>query len=245
MFFRVSPEIFSDYPGALVGVVLARGIDNAGQAAAAVPLLREAEGKLAERLGSRPVAEHPHIAPWREAYRKFGAKPKDHPSSVESLVRRVLRGHSIPHVNKLVDLYNAISLKYLLPAGGEDLDAIEGDLVLTIATDKEASVRLLGEPGERPPHKGEVIYKDDIGPVCRRWNWKEADRTKLTERTRNAVLVIEGLPPIERGSVEQAVEELRRLTEKHCGGAAVGALLDAARARLDPTGAVRPRPDAG
>jgi DNA/RNA-binding domain of Phe-tRNA-synthetase-like protein len=86
------------------------------------------------------------FACWREAYRRFGAKPKDHPSSIENLVRRVSKGHSLRHVNRLVDLYNAISLKHLVPAGGEDLDAIDGDVELAFAGDAEPTVRLLGEP---------------------------------------------------------------------------------------------------
>ena len=89
----------------------------------------------ARRSPAAQISEHPHIAPWREAYRQFGAKPKEHPSSIENLVRRVLKGWTVPHVNPLVDLYNTISLRHLVPVGGEDLDRVEGDVLLTFATD--------------------------------------------------------------------------------------------------------------
>ena len=174
-------------------------------------------------------AEHPRIAAWRDAYRRFGAKPKDHPSSIENLARRVLKGWAVPHVNRLVDLYNAISLETLLPAGGEDLDAIDGDVELTLASENEPPVRLLGEPEARPPKPGEVIYRDRAGAICRRWNWKEADRTKLTEQTRNALLVVEGLPPATREDVSAAVEELGRRVRERCGATVVTAILDRER----------------
>jgi len=148
----------------------------------------------------------------------FGAKPKDYPSSIENLIRRVRKGHHVPHINLLVDLYNTISLRYIVPVGGEDIDKIEGDVELTFATDHEAPVRLLGESEERPPRPGEVIYKDSISTICRRWNWKEADRTKFSEQTTNGFLVIEGLPPVDRPLVERAIDELSALIATYCGG---------------------------
>jgi DNA/RNA-binding domain of Phe-tRNA-synthetase-like protein len=229
---RVTVEIFDLFPETLLGVVIAHGIDNTRESDAILAGLRREEERVRERLAGIQVSEHPHIAPWREAYRRFGAKPKDYPSSIENLVRRVLKGQSLPRINPLVDLYNTISLRHLVPAGGEDLDRIAGDILLTVASDREAPVHLLGEPETRPPKPGEVIYKDDLGAICRRWNWKEADRTKLTAATRNAVLVIEGLPPVGRDLVAPAAEELAALVRTHCGGCLEVALLDSGKPQI-------------
>jgi DNA/RNA-binding domain of Phe-tRNA-synthetase-like protein len=226
----VTDEIFAAFPEVVLGVVTARGIDNSGIGHdALLGPLRQEEERVRASLAGVQLTEHPHIAPWREAYRKFGAKPKDHPSSIENLVRRVLKGWTVPSINPLVDLYNTISLKYLLPAGGEDLDQVRGDVRLTTATAGEAPVHLLGEPEARPPNPGEVIYKDDLGTLCRRWNWKEAERTKLTAGTRRAFLVIEGLPPVGRDLVAQAAEELAARVREHCGGEVAFALVDRER----------------
>ena len=94
------------------------------------------------------------------------------------------------------------------------------------AGDAEPAVRLLGEPEARPPKKGEVIYRDRVGAICRRWNWKEAGRTKLTDATTRGLLVIEGLPPVDRTLVAAAAEELAALVERHCGGRARVAIVD-------------------
>jgi DNA/RNA-binding domain of Phe-tRNA-synthetase-like protein len=223
---RVSEEIFRAFPGAVIGVVAFEGVRNAGESAEILEELRREEEETARRFQGAPVAEHPHIACWRQAYRAFGAKPKDHPSSIENLVRRAARGQSLRPVNRLVDLYNTISLRHLVPVGGEDLAAVEGDVELTFATDHEPPVRLLGEPEARPPKPGEVIYKDRVGALCRRWNWKEADRTKLTEQTTDGFLVIEGLPPVDRAFVENALAELAALVQKHCGGRVRTGIVD-------------------
>ena len=215
---RVSAEIFQAFPDAILGVVIVQGIDNKGESSQVMQTLRMEEGQIPGRLGGVSVNDHPNIAPWREAYRKFGAKPKDYPSSIENLVRRVLKGHQLPHINLLVDIYNSISLQHIVPVGGEDLDKIEGDIELTFAGENEPPVRLLGEPEARAPKPGEVIYKDRISAICRRWNWKEADRTKFTEETKNGILIIEGLPPVDRNLIQKVIEELSSLVQAHCGG---------------------------
>jgi DNA/RNA-binding domain of Phe-tRNA-synthetase-like protein len=214
----VSPEIFDIFPGTLLGVVTFENIDNHGSHAEVMSTLREEEMRIAEKFVGNVVQDHPQIAVWRETYRKFGAKPKDYPSSIENLVRRVVKGHPVPHINLVVDLYNLISLRYLVPAGGEDLDCIQGDVELCFAGQAEAPVRMLGEDEEHPPKPGEVIYKDRISAICRRWNWKEAERTKYSEDSSSGFLVIEGLPPVDRPLVEKAIDDLSALLVKYCGG---------------------------
>ena len=206
------------FPDVILGVVTFRKIDNTSENAEVMEALRQEEMRVAEQFRSISISEHPHIAPWREAYRKFGAKPKDHLSSIENLVRRVTKGHQIPHINLLVDLYNTISLRHIVPVGGEDLDKIQGDVFLTVASLGEIPVRLLGEAEEKSPREGEVIYKDDLGAICRRWNWKEADRTKFTKETTKGFLVIEGLLPVHAEAIKSARADLTSLIRKFCGG---------------------------
>src|SRR5436190_4930257 len=124
---RITDDIFRVYPDVLLGIVRVRNIDNTVEHKEILSQLRKEEDNIRQRFAGVSLNDHPHIAPWREAYRKFGAKPKDYPSSVENLVRRVAKGYTIPHINTLVDIYNLISLRYILPAGGEDLDTIQGD----------------------------------------------------------------------------------------------------------------------
>ena len=239
MRLSIHESVLALFPDVAVGAAALRGFENGGEDPAVTQALRRAEAALPAKFAGTPPAEHPRIALWREAYRRFGAKPKDHPSSIENLVRRVLKGWAVPHVNRLVDLYNALSLETLLPAGAEDLDAIQGDVELAIAGEGESAVRLLGEPEARPPRPGEVIYRDRAGAICRRWNWKEADRTKLTPSTRNALLVVEGLPPVGRAEISEALAEAARRIRESCGGKVETAVLDRDRPvfELSPAGA--------
>jgi DNA/RNA-binding domain of Phe-tRNA-synthetase-like protein len=71
-----------------------------------------------------------------------------------------------------------------------------------------------------------VIYRDEVGVICSCWNWREADRTKLTEATTDALLVIEAIPPIHRAQLETALAELAERVTTHLGGTARVAILD-------------------
>ncbi len=231
MLFRIDPKIFSDFPGTIVGVVVAHNVNNTKYSKEMNELLKTKSDRVKEVLTVSSIAQHSHFEPWRQAYKKFGAKP-DALSSIENLVQRILKKGEIRSINPLVDLYNIISLKYLLPAGGEDLDALHGNLELRFAQAHEKSICLLGEQDAQAPKMGEVMYADDNGAVCRRWNWKEADRTKITEHTRNAVFVLEALPPVARDVVEAAAHELAALIEVYCGGTATVEVLDQSHAEV-------------
>ena len=226
---RVDDAIFRAFPAVRIGVVAFEGVRNSGESVALAELLRREETEATARLSGAPVAEFPRVASWREAYRAFGAKPKDHPSSIENLLRRVAKGQPLRSINPLVDVYNVVSLRHLVPVGGEDLAALEGDVELRFAGPSEPAVRLLGEAEARPPKAGEVIYADRAGALCRRWNWKEADRTKLTEATTKGFLVIEALPPVRPSELDAALADLAALVLEHCGGRVKTEVLDRER----------------
>ncbi|GAA2625615.1 B3/4 domain-containing protein [Dactylosporangium fulvum] len=140
-----------------------------------------------------PTAPHPHLEAWRDVYRAFGAKPQRTPCSAEALRKRAARG-DLPAVNRLVDAYNAVSIRFAVPIGGEDRAALVGTERLVRATgDEKFDTVKDGAPVVESPEPGEVIWRDDVAVTCRRWNWRQGRRTALTDATTNAVFLLEGL----------------------------------------------------
>lgn len=225
MTFTIDSSFQALFPEALIGIVIAEQIDNRRNGARALAELNEANFHAAAELGEDDLAAHSAVAAWRDAYRRFGMKPSRYRSSIEGLLRSA-RGDGVRGINPLVDLYNSVSLRHFLPCGGEDLDAVQGDLRLTVARGGEHFVPL-GAVEEQPPAAGEVIYADDLGVVCRAWNWREADRTKLTEETSRAVLVIEALPPRTEADLRAALDDLAALVSEQLGAACRVAVLGA------------------
>lgn len=225
MRFHIDETFWALFPEARIATVVVHGIDNSpSRQAAAASLMYAAAGEAAAKLGGEDIASHPAVAPWRNAYRRFGVKPSKYRSSIESLLRSALK-QQVRSINPLVDIYNSVSLKYFLPAGGEDLEGVRGDVCLTRAVGVESFIPL-GSRDEDPPQPGEVVYRDDHGVLCRCWNWREAERTKLSASTTDAFLCIEALPPTEERKLREACEELAALVRRELGGTASIETLD-------------------
>ncbi|MEX0940162.1 MAG: lysine--tRNA ligase [Candidatus Babeliales bacterium] len=232
MWFKIDPRIFENFSGVRIGVIVAKNIKNSTENKEVFEKLQEIQSQFNEVINKSLLDQHPFIKTWHEVYQKFGANSKKHLSSIENLGSRIVKGSIISPINTLVDLYNIISLKYMLPAGGENLDALKGDIQLTISGENEPAVTLLGQKEARSPKPGEVIYKDENGAICRRWNWKEAERSKITPETKNAIFVIEALPPVETELFEDAINELAYLIHQYCDGAVTKVILDEEKSEI-------------
>jgi DNA/RNA-binding domain of Phe-tRNA-synthetase-like protein len=162
------------------------------------------------------------MAAWRAAYTAFGSKPSRTRNSAEALARRALTDAGLPRINLLVDLYNAVSVARLIPVGGEDLDRVQGGMRLVRATGTEDFVTVAGgEEAVEHPDAGEVVWCDDAGVTCRRWNWRQGPRTRLTERTTSGIFLLESMAPMPVAEVEAAAEELAELLRTFSPGADV------------------------
>ena len=200
-----------DYRAVLIAV---EGITPSASDAASEELLARAETVATELLSDTPAEEVPHVAAWREAYRAFGAKPQRTRNSLEALLRRARAG--LPRVNRLTDIYNAISVIHRVPLGGEDLDRYAGPPRLVRATGAEAFDTIAdGDEVVEHPEPGEVVWRDDAGVTCRRWNWRQGRRTQLTADTTSALFILDALAPMTDDALATAgddlINHLRRL----------------------------------
>ena len=170
-------------------------------------LLQAAEAAAREALGGGPAEQLPHVAAWREAYRAFGAKPQRTRNSLEALLRRAASG--LPRVNRLTDLYNAVSVLHQIPVGGEDLTRYTGPPRLIRAAGDEAFDTVAdGIAVTEHPEAGEVVWCDDAGVTCRRWNWRQARRTQLRENTTTALFILDALHPVAGQALHAAADDL-------------------------------------
>ena len=215
--YTIAPEIFEMFPGYIRGVVVAHGVKNGPSPPDLVALLRAAETEARSKLDLEKIIEHPLMASWRDAYRKFGAKPGKYRPSMEAMARRVLRDQQLPSISSLVDIGNIISLKHLLPAGGHTIDVVANDLQLCRAEGDETFVPF-GSDKLETPQAGEIIFCEGKTVLTRRWTWRQANHTLVTPETTALEFNIDGMPPITLPEVESACNEVISLTEQFCGG---------------------------
>lgn len=191
----VEPEVFALRPDYRALLILADGLVPGPSDDVTDKLLRAAE--------EGAPAEHPHVEAWREAFRAFGAKPQRTRPSVDALLRRVPQG--LPRVDRLTDAYNAVSVRHAVPIGGEDVDRYRGPLRLARATGDEPFDTIVdGEVTVDRPSPGEVVWRDDEGVTCRRWNWRQCVRTRLGPTTTRAVFILDALGPMDDAALAEA-----------------------------------------
>ena len=199
--------VFALRPDYRVLLLAVGGIDPGPGDQASDALLAAAEAAAREALGGGPAEQLPHVAAWRDAYRASGAKPQRTRNSLEALLRRAPSG--LPRVNRLTDCYNAVSVLHQIPVGGEDLTRYAGPpRLIRAAGDELFDTTADGIGVIQHPEAGEVVWCDDAGVTCRRWNWRQARRTQLREDTSTALFILDALDPVTGEALHAAADDL-------------------------------------
>ncbi len=205
----IDPAVHELRPDYRALLVVADGLIPGPSDATSETILAQAEKEALVLLGDASPAEHPHVDAWREAFRAFGAKPQRTRPSVEALLRRLPQG--LPRIDRLTDAYNAVSIVHAIPLGGEDIDHYRGPLRLVRATgDESFETTEGGQPVVEHPTPGEVVWRDDAGVTCRRWNWRQCSRTRLTHKTTRAVFILDVLAPLSNDALSAAGQALEK-----------------------------------
>jgi DNA/RNA-binding domain of Phe-tRNA-synthetase-like protein len=214
----VDPAVLSLCPGYTALLITADGLVPGPSDAASDAVLTAAESRAAAHLAGRAPEDVPPVRAWREAYRAFGARPQRTRPSIEALLRRL--GTGLPRIDRITDAYNAVSIARLLPVGGEDRAAYRGPARLVRATGEETFDTFSnGSLTAEHPDPGEVVWRDDTGVTCRRWNWRQCARTRITAATTGAVFILDGLPELGAAGLDAAAGELQETLASFSPGA--------------------------
>ncbi|MGQ7452653.1 B3/B4 domain-containing protein [Streptococcus suis] len=223
--FVIDSSFWSLFPEAKIGVLLLKDYKAPSQSPEElVNLLEESNGIAQKFLTEDTFSENEVIRTYRQAYQKFKTK-KGARSSIEALLKRSTSDRPVTTISPLVDIYNAASLRFGLPCGAEDLDTFVGNLQLTV-TEGGDEFYLIGDETNNPTLPGEVCYKDDKGAVCRCFNWRDGERTMITDDTKNAFLVMELVNSDRVEDLENALDFISQHAEKFLGVVPEKYLLD-------------------
>ncbi|MGU7967749.1 B3/B4 domain-containing protein [Streptococcus suis] len=223
--FVVDSSFWSLFPDAKIGVLLLKDYKTPSESPEDLVKLLGESNEIAQKfLTEDTFSENEVIQTYRQAYQKFKTK-KGARSSIEALLKRSTSDRPVTTISPLVDIYNAASLRFGLPCGAEDLDTFVGNLQLTI-TEGGDEFYLIGDENNNPTLPGEVCYKDDKGAVCRCFNWRDGERTMITDETKNAFLVMELVNSDRVEDLENALDFISKHAEKFLGVVPEKYLLD-------------------
>ncbi len=220
MRFCIEEDIFRMFPQFCRGIVTAAGIDNSRPCPELEQILKEQEEKMRQDP-SVDLATHPRLLIWKEAYRQFGSNPNKFTPSIVFLTKQVKAGKPVRSISPAVDAFNVISIRHVIPCGGDDMDSVEEDVTLGRAVSDESFAPIFKPEEVEHPDSGEVIYvnRKTRKVLCRRWNWRNAEFSKIRPETRNIAVNVDGMmPAIGRAEIEEAAEGLKQLLLRFCGG---------------------------
>lgn len=234
MYYQVSKEIFEKLPTAFFGAVAVRGLDNTKPQPELEAMLQENIAACEAYFADKKPKETMDIIPYREAFRALGINPSKFLCSIEALLTRIAKGKGFPTINGIVDLGNAVSIKYRLPIGAHDLDTIDQGLDVRAAQAGDTFIAL-GETEEETPDAGEAIYASGSEVRTRRWTWRQSERGKITQDTKAVLFPIDGFSDVNEAQVRLAAEEFAVLLRRFFGdGVEIETgFVDAAHPRFD------------
>jgi DNA/RNA-binding domain of Phe-tRNA-synthetase-like protein len=140
------------------------------------------------------------------------------------MAKRILRKDPFPRINSLVDLYNSLSLRFLVPMGGHDLDTIDGNIYLRFTKGWEPFTPMGSRETVIVP-KGELVYCDDREVLTRNWVWRQCEKDKVTEKSKNIFIPIDVLGEVGGERANEIILELSKLIPRYLGGTLFSAIL--------------------
>lgn len=206
MKFIVDTDVFKKIPNICFGVVVARGIDTRSNFKGLDLAVRE----LQEKYSERKAKELGEIIPYREVFKNLGYNPNKFMPSIEALTTRVLKQKRLPSILPVVDAYNSISLKYLLPIGGHDINTAKGDIEVRFSNNLDSFTPFGSSDNEIIDEK-ELVYAVGNEIKTRRWIWRQGELGKITDKSTDIFFPIDGFEGINDMTVKEATRELASL----------------------------------
>ena len=225
MKYQVASEVFEMEPQLTIGIIIGKDLQNSETKDNDLERLRKAEAEAREKIEPENLRVWPTIRFYRETMKKAGMNPNRFPVSVEAMVKRVLKGGSLPAINALVDLCNAVSLEQAITLGAHDLADIEEDLAVRFATGEERFLPF-GETQEETVEPGELIFTSGNMVQTRKWIWRQSERGKTTLDSRQIFFQLVSDSGEAGSPLHLAMKSIETLVENRFGGSLQSFVVD-------------------
>ncbi|MBP6994139.1 lysine--tRNA ligase [Candidatus Woesebacteria bacterium] len=182
--------------------------------------LEEKKNDLLDSLANltqEQINAFPEVQSYRKMYKEMGVDWHSRRPSPEALLRRIAQKKGVYTVNTCVDAYNMVVVKHRVSSGAFDLDKIEFPTILQFGKEGDA-IHLLGDSDPTALTQTEVSYFDQEGPFNLDFNYRDSQRTAVSESTKNILINIDGVYEISRSQVERTLKETIEIIQKYCGG---------------------------
>ncbi|PIY72199.1 lysine--tRNA ligase [Candidatus Roizmanbacteria bacterium CG_4_10_14_0_8_um_filter_33_9] len=214
--FSIDPEVKKKYPSISIGFAILKNVHIQKQNEKLTESIQQFV-KSQEHLTNDIISAYPEIVSYRKLYKEMNIDWHSRRPSPEALLRRIAKKKPLYQVNTCVDAYNQIVMKYKVSVGAFDLNKIQFPTALKFPKNTD-QILLLGDTEPTTYKSTELAYFDKKGGYNIDFNYRDAQRTMVTESTTNLLINVDGIYKINRGMVEQSLQETVDIIIKYCGG---------------------------
>ena len=215
-YLKVHQDVQQRYPSITLGFAIIHGVTIAKSS----PALTAAKAEIIEKLRgltNETISAFPEVLSYRKLYKETGIDWHSRRPSPEALLRRISQGKDLYTVNTCVDAYNLAVLKNKVSVGAFNLKNVQFPTTLQFAQGGE-QILLLGDTESTTLKSGELCYFDQAGAYNLDFNYRDSQRTMVTEDTTDLLLNVDGVYDISREQVEQTLQDSINLITQYCGG---------------------------
>lgn len=215
MEYRIAPDVAEIGVKAIFATV--KGLDNTGRNLEWEVERKERLESLYRRYKELDVHQDSILEGYHILHDKAGVKRRKNIPSSENLIKMLLKHQYIPFINQVVDIYNVISMESRLCVAAHNMDKIDGNLTIRFSDGTE-TYRPLGAEQPVPMKAHEYCYCDDSNEVLCRLEIRQVEKTKVDERVKNILYIIEGNEATNENFLFEVMQEIVSTTTKYCGG---------------------------
>lgn len=216
MELQIAEDMRKAYPELRLAYLEMRGMKIGTGSDKVTCMIKEESERLLQKLTLDTVKDREDFRAYRDFFWRIGVDPTKTRPAAEALVRRILKGASLPRINDFVDAYNISSAESGVPIAAFDLDTIDDEIILRMS---KAGESFLGIGMEAPKilQEGVPVMSsgDDLIAI---YPYRDADESKITVETSDAVLITCGVPGIRMQTLIEAANKARDCVLSVCGG---------------------------
>ena len=212
----ISSEVKKLFPSIQVGVAIIKNISVKKESSKLQALIKNLVEEI-QNLDPECLKDSKEIVSYRKLYKEMGIDWHSRRPSPEALLRRVMQKKGLYTINTCVDAANVVVLNNKVSVGVFDLDKVKSPTHLRFGKQGD---QILLHGNENPTAIGEkeLTYVDAAGPYNLDFNYRDTQRTAVSEGTKNLLINVDGVFDIDRKLVETTLQELVEIIREYCGG---------------------------
>ena len=216
MDLKIDGQLKTRFPDLTILTCNVKGVEVEKQNVELEKFKEEIIKQVREKYDLASVKNLPTFRAYRDFFWRVGIDPTKNRPAAEALIRRILGGRTIPRINTLVDAYNLASVKTEIALAAFDANKLKGNLLMRFA---EKGEKFLGIGMKKPMllQGGEIVVSDSEKLVAI-YPYRDADSTKITEKTKNVMLLVCGVPGIGEETLQNATQVALEYITRFCGG---------------------------